>query len=227
MKRFLPVLAVAALIVLSGYVHGLWTDRWTVAQEVENAAQRLESLVPELEDWQSRPLELDARQREQGGVVGCMLRRYENQRNGKAIVVLVTCGRPGPMSVHTPEVCYVGAGYRMSDPTRRKLTTNVYTSPTRERWNGSAKATEFWTAKFTKGQGVEDSRLRLYWCWRGAERWDAPDNPRVAFAGQPFLYKLYVIQELVSSDEAMDDAQCREFIARLVPELERGLAKQP
>ncbi|MCI0641936.1 MAG: EpsI family protein [Gemmataceae bacterium] len=215
MNRFLPVLVVAVLIVLSGVVHGLWTDRWIVSQELENAAKRLESFVPELDDWQSQPLELDPRQKEQGGVISCMLRRFENRRNGKAIVVLMTCGRPGPMSVHTPEVCYVGAGYRMADPTRRKLASN-----------GSPKATEFWTAKFTKGHGVEDTRLRLYWCWRGAERWDAPENPRVAFAGQPFLYKLYVIQDLVSSDEAMDDEHCREFIARLVPELERGLAKQ-
>ena len=50
------------------------------------------------------------------GIKGCVYRRYRNPRTGESVSVLLVCGRGGPISVHTPDVCYAGAGYR---PTAR------------------------------------------------------------------------------------------------------------
>ena len=39
---------------------------------------------------------------------GWLARRYLHRRTGVVVHVLLLCGRPGPLSVHTPEVCYYG-----------------------------------------------------------------------------------------------------------------------
>ncbi|MCI0458956.1 MAG: EpsI family protein [Gemmataceae bacterium] len=211
MKHGLQLVSVAALIAVSGYVHGVWTDRWSVSQELQAAVGRLGRVAPTIGDWQSQPLEMDPRQRDRAGVVGYLFRNYQHARTGKSVLVLVACGRPGPLSVHTPEICYVGAGYTMADPAR-------YTSPAAGR-----PGTDFWTARFTKAGDLVPSRLRLYWSWCGSEGWQAPDSPRRQFAGLGWLYKLYVIQELTHSDERVDEEVCRAFLQQLLPELDRAL----
>lgn len=41
---------------------------------------------------------------------------YVHRTNGRAAAAMLMCGRPGPIAVHTPDVCYPGAGYRQVGP---------------------------------------------------------------------------------------------------------------
>ena len=81
---------------------------------------------------------------------------------------------------------------------------------------------QFWTARFHR-TGSEASSLRVLWSWSGSGDWVAADQPRLAFAGLPALYKLYVVQPLSRPDEALDQGASHAFLQRMLPELHRCL----
>ena len=109
--RSIPYVLVLLILVTSGAITGIWTRRWETPPEL--AARNLASigLVPEtIGDWTGLSQQLDPRVMEIAEIDGYLMRRYVNDR-GDAVSVLLVCGRPGPISVHTPDICYAGIGY--------------------------------------------------------------------------------------------------------------------
>jgi hypothetical protein len=214
MKSTILISVVALALLADGYVHGIWTNRWGSAS-LDGGVARIQQIPLTIGDWQARTLELSPNQAERSGFAGCWLRSYERRRDGMAVTVLLACGLPGPLAVHTPEVCYAGSGY-------------VQTELPRKYAAGSAKSNpEFWKAKFSKPNALVPVHLRLFWSWRTMDGWKAAQNARLEFASQTMLYKLYVTYEMTGADDQQDDAVCAEFINLLLPELERALAPQP
>src|SRR5690242_19074263 len=109
MRWFFAVTASLALVA-SGLVHGFWTDRWQASPETREAADQLDQLPRELGDWRARALPVQPGQAGQG-VAGCIQRRYVNDKTGAIVVLALVCGRPGPVSIRSPEICYVASGY--------------------------------------------------------------------------------------------------------------------
>jgi hypothetical protein len=214
--RFLPLIVGGGLLVASGIVHGLWTNRWLVADELQNVSVQLESLPMQLGDWEGRPHEIDARQLTVAEVSGHVSRRYVHRRTGTDISFLVLAGRPGPLAVHQPEVCYAGSGFA-------KLGR-------KERWDGPAdsplRGCSFWATRFARS-GADPQTLRVFHAWGPAGDWSAADNPRLAFARLPVLYKLYVVRRLSAPDEPLDKDPALDFLRVAVPELRKCLNDAP
>src|SRR5947209_1965401 len=116
MSRALAVLTVFLAVAATGTVHGVWANRWSSPEALQRATARMAEVPMTLGDWDGQAGELDARQLAVADVSGHLLRRYVNRRNGAVVTVLLLCGRPGPVSVHRPEVCYGGAGYELAAP---------------------------------------------------------------------------------------------------------------
>jgi hypothetical protein len=206
MIRALPAAVVLSLLVLSGLVHGLWTGRWQGVQGLDCAGVRLDQVPTTLGGWQSEPLPLDPKHIAQAGLSGCWMRRYVRGLDGPAVTVLLMCGRSGPVSIHTPDICYGGAGYDMvGQPVRITAAT--------------APQVEFWTARFRKEGAVVPSYLRIFWAWSADGTWQAPDRPRLTFASFPVLYKLYVLRELDRPEEPLEDDPCLRFLRDALPEV--------
>lgn len=118
------------------------------------------------------------------------MRTYEHESSGEIVSVLLIVGRPGPVAVHSPDVCYPAAGYEASEaPVHQRVTAK----------NGTTA--EFWKVDFRKEMVPIPGRLRIYWAWRGSGGWSAPLTPRLAFAREDCLYKLYVVRSLPPSPE--------------------------
>jgi hypothetical protein len=195
------------LVLGYGYLEGRWTHRWQPSRQLERAAGRLDKLPLHVGNWEGEEHQLDPRQVAKGEISGYKMRHYTQRTTGKAVSMLLVCGRPGPMSLHTPEVCYPGAGFRQQD------------EPRREKIAGTA---EFWVARFHKPDAPDPEALRIYWGWTTGGTWKAPDHPRLAFASAPGLYKLYVIEPLHPLQEKQEYL-APEFLKDLLPELERHL----
>jgi hypothetical protein len=211
MLRIVPGVIGIIAVLLTGLVHGHWTERWSAHEERAAAAARMDGIAAELGDWVGEPL--DAAPRQTDGVSGYLYRRYVNRQNGHAVTVALFCGRAGPMSIHTPDVCYGGGGYDVGKPVTHTLPAG----------HGSPEA-EFRTAPFYKASSSDRSHLRIFWSWNADGTWTVPANPRFAFARRPFLYKLYVIREMTDANESLEGEPCLEFLGLLVPELQRCLA---
>lgn len=209
MSRYLATTAALSLIAVCGVVHGMRSDRWQTSQALEDAMARVARVPAEVGDWKSESIEGDALAFKQAGAQAYWTRLYTNARKRQTVLAILMCGRAGRMSVHTPEVCYRGAGYELYDKP----------APTPLRGESAEELGVFNTARFVKGTGAGGT-LRLYWSWNGGAGWQAPSSPRWEFRGRPFLYKLYVSQELTSINEP--DAAA-DLLRELLPELKKVL----
>jgi hypothetical protein len=213
MLRIFPIATALAAVLLSGTVHGLWTDRWKLSDEPGKSAAKLSQVALSLPDWEGQ--ELPAKPAGVTGVAGQLFREYQRRHDGRAVRVFLVCGRPGPVSVHTPDVCYGAGGYEVISQAK---------------WSGPAEAgspePELWTAQFRKTQASDQQCLRIFWSWNAAGPWQAPQDPRFAFARYPALYKLYVIRELSDMDEPVENDPCLDLMKQLLPELQRAFFSQ-
>ena len=206
------VVAVAALIG-AGLIHGSWTNRWRQSRELERAVAGLEGVPLKAGRWKGEEFDLDARMIERAGVDGWRGVRYTDPDTHNSLTVLLVCGRAGPVSVHTPDVCYGGAGYKMlGKPERHTFADGV----------------EFRVVRFRK-QGLGETRvLRVFWAWSTqGTRWEAPDVPRLSFGSAPALYKLYVVRELAAPDEPVDEDPAVDLLRRFVSEFAKKTVGSP
>lgn len=214
MRRILLGMSGILVLVFSGIVHGVWTDRWSDRSDLVQAAVALSDLPLVLGDWEGIDLEQGADR--DTALAGTLSRRYTHRATGKVVSIYFGCGRSGPASVHTPEVCFAGSGYEVERPMAIAVPQGA-----------NMPKGEFWTARFVKEKAAGRTSLRLFWAWNARGEWKVSDNPRVAFAGERLLHKLYLIREMSGPDEAADTDPSIEFMRELLPALQATCFRQP
>jgi hypothetical protein len=203
-------LMAAALLMLLGYgaAEAVWTNRWHNSRAREQAVAQLGQVPLTVGDWLGEDLKLENWQQEQGEIDGYLFRRYVQERTGEVVTLLIVCGRPGPIALHPPDVCYRGLGYQPDGAPGRAVLAGA----------GPGRA-EFWQALFRK----PDDRLQLRWAWSATGDWLAADSPRVQFARSPVLYKLYLARQALNEDRPADDDPGATFLRQLLPQLSQHL----
>jgi hypothetical protein len=194
-----------ALILGAGYVHGTVTQRWQPSEHLSVAASRLKTLPTTVGDWDSKDIEMNKKHLQVAEVEGYVSRQYYNKKTGERLSFLLICGKPGPISVHSPDVCYEGAGYKMG--ARNAQAVKV-----------GDQQQIFWTARFTKEPNP--APLQIAWAWSDGGKFIAPDYPRLAFYRASVLYKWYLIREVndVNSPSTIDDTT-QAFIQEVLPQI--------
>ena len=211
MRKSLPLLTGLVLLVLAALAHGVWTGRWEMSHALEEATARVKTVPLTFGDWRGEELEPDREAFASAGALTYWMRVYKNCQTGEQITVLLMCGRAGRMAVHTPDLCYRGAGY------------TIVSEPVRATVPGSEPPTVLWNARFLKPSPIGDSALRIHWGWSSDGSWEAPEWPRWFFAGKPFLYKLYIVRDVSNANESTRDDASTRFFRALLPELQKTL----
>jgi hypothetical protein len=134
---------------------------------------------------------------------------------GTRFTILLVCGRPGPVSVHTPDICYQGIGAIVGDPDNRTVELGE------DHEDAQFKVIRVRGADNRQAQG----RQEVYWSWNARGRWENPKFPRFAYARYPHLYKLYVMRN-VEPSELPEDNPAPDFLQKLLPELDKALFPQ-
>lgn len=215
MFRLLPGICALVLLLGSGIVHRLWTGAWSASHEPAESAARLENVPMTIGDWEGQNVEIDHKELEIAEIVGHVSRHYVQRGTGKEVMIFLVCGRPGPICVHTPDVCLSGAGYEVVGKTNRF---------TREAGEDTPAA-EFIQAKMSKATRTgAPQRLRIYWAWKAQGSWRAPRWQRFTFGAAPALYKLYLIYYLPEGTDWKEKDPCQDFLTDFLPALEKALA---
>lgn len=206
MKNFLLALIVVGLIGISavvGVVHGRLTNRWGPQPDMLDAARRLESMPLDIEGWKATDHELDERVREMLQCKGHLNRVYENVKTGQRVSVVVLLGPAGPISVHTPEICYSSRDYSITSDR-----TNHQVDEQQDLWDLRLKSNRAGAAT-----------LRVLYGWTNDGNWHANDNPRFEYGGRPLLYKI----QLAGPEPVGETDACQDFLKAFLPVLRKHL----
>ena len=180
---------------------------------VKAAATRLNSIPEQIGDWTSSLEAIDARERRIAEIVGSVRRTYRNSENGYVVSLTILCGAAGPMSVHPPTACFEGVGYELSSGPSVVTFADADDAPS-----------SLNRAMFRLPGSQMTDVVRVFWGWSDDGRWTAPANPRLAFRGQPYLFKMYVVDR--SLPQADDVRQSEAFLEEALPEIRKRL-QQP
>jgi hypothetical protein len=213
MLRRLCLPAALVVIVVSGLAHGLAVDRWGASADRRLAVARLSAIPSVIGDWAGESLSLPERQVAVSGIDGYVLRRYVNQHSGERVTVLIVCGKPGPVALHTPDVCFEAQGYAQAGA------AGVHALPAA----GDELPHEMKVGKFARAGPALADDLRIAWSWTADGRWQVPESPRVAFRNQGALYKLYVMRSAPRVEGPFEKDPATAFIKLLLPELRSSL----
>jgi hypothetical protein len=213
MSRTLLWLGTIGLIIVGGVVHGWRTDRWSMAEVRQQMYQRVAQFPKDLRDWKGDDLPVLDRHKRVADADIVISRRYQKAIPGGdtlQVVMVLFSGRPQPMSVHTPDFCFPGYGYRMQGAAQIHPL-----EPERQ------QSFSFWFARFLDPEGAP---RRVYWSWGDGRIWRASSDPRREFAHCRGLYKLYLVTpslRVVNGNE-IDDVQI--FLRETFPELQERLS---
>jgi hypothetical protein len=194
-----------ALTISSGIVYGRLGNRWGANGELARVGDHVMKLPEIIGNWTLVATDkLADSDVEMLQCSGYTIREYVNSTTGASVKLALLAGPPGPISVHTPEVCYSSRAWTLEhDRARREISA------------GLSASHEFWavTMKSTKATG---ERMRVYYGWSTGNTWHASQSPRYEFAGKPYLVKLQLARELPFGllDESTDP--CREFLSQFV-----------
>jgi hypothetical protein len=208
MIHVIRVSIAVALIVGAGLVHGAWTSRWGQSAALAAISGKFSTIPMVVGDWNGTSRELSPDERTPGATAS-LSRVYTNSSRGISVSILLIAGLPGKVSVHTPDVCYSGAGYTLDSPSRHEC-----------RYGSDQCQGTFRTALAKRG-GTDPSVLRIFWGWNSTKGWTAPDEPRWTFASERAICKLYVVRETWGKDVDAKDDPCNDFLSVFLPELDR------
>jgi hypothetical protein len=218
MFRILAYLCAFALLIGSGIAQRLWTGAWNDSNTPAEWSERLENVPLTIGLWQGEKVKVDEKQFQAAEVDGYLVRRYVHWGTRQEVLMLIVCGRPGPVSVHTPDVCFSGTGFELVG----KL--QLYEPKDKE----GAPTAEFILTDMERPQQGPDlgQQLRVYWSWNRGGPWRAPKHQRWAFGGAPALYKMYLIYQPLAGAKLKEIVHdpCRDFIPELLPVLDKALS---
>lgn len=214
MLRNLPILCTLVLLIASGVSNRLWTGTWKFSDEPGRSASRFADVPSSIGEWVGADLEVDTKQLERAEAVGYLCRRYIHRATGAEVSVFILCGRPGPISVHPPTICYQGIGFQVAG---KEAHYNV---------DGDADtpSADFYWANFVKPDPALPEQLRIYWAWKAGRGWQAPKYARFTFGGAQALYKMYITCRAAPGADLPDRDPCQDFMRDFLPELEKALS---
>jgi hypothetical protein len=181
----LGIAIVIGLTIGSGAMQGKLSNRWGHSDELRKAGAKLESLPKVFGDWDMVKSEtMDQYALDQLQPAGYIQRLYVNRMSGAAVMVTVMVGQCGPISVHTPEVCY---GSRDNQQQGVRQAVEIPRSA------GGSDAV--WKTTF-RLKGIDAQVMNIYYGWTAGDRWAAAENPRFSYAAEPKLYKIQLASRL-------------------------------
>lgn len=214
MNRLGATIACLILIGTGAVLHGRATNRWESLTSGDNPVAKLHDKAIRFADYAATDIPSEMPVLEKSRVT-CT--QFVSPSLNTAVTVSLTTGIAGSVAVHTPDVCYVGSGYTMTQsPTRQTIELP------------GGKSATYYVAEFEKKRATGTDRQRVRWAWTTDGQWDAPDSPRFRYLRAGELAKVYVVTPLAESSaagSAIDSPAVRDFTAQVFAQYSAALAR--
>jgi hypothetical protein len=204
--RFVTALVVGVgITVVTGAVCGRVSQRWGPVPDMVAAGEHLKSLPAQIGSWQL--VEDDTMPEAVIRTLSCagyVNRKYVDRHSGSTVMLAIYVGPTGPISVHTPEICYSSRDYLPEENRQRVQLSDL-----------GGKAQTFWCTTF-RSNNVLAEQLRVYYGWCAEHDWMAAESPRFDFAGWPLLFKLQISSLVPPGEKGAAQDPCRAFLEDLL-----------
>ena len=206
-------------------MNGYWTDRWGTSyadEQIQDYVEHLKTVPMNFGDWEGsdQPVTDDSEmQLKAAHIAHAVQRTYRNTKTDEVVSVFLACGPQRHLAIHTPNSCFVAAGYDMANEKPLQFPIDI------EDQSGGQepKQTEFYTVRFRKDETAGSQYIRVFWSWNAGEGWMAPDWPKVTFAWKKALYKLYVMGNVEKVGDDLKDDPRVQFIRDFIPVVDEHL----
>ncbi len=192
------------ITITTGIVCGRVSQRWGPVPDLVAAGKHLSSLPTQIGSWQL--LEEDSMSESEIQMLSCagyVNRKYIDRRSGDTVSMAIYVGPSGPISVHTPEVCFSSRDYTPEAAHRRV----EFAAPNNLKHS-------LWSTTFRANNAIAD-RLRVYYGWLVDDTWTAAESPRFTFAGSPMLFKLQIACSVPPGKSGDGIDPCHAFLQEL------------
>ena len=202
-------ITIATLFALLAGV-GVWNALRPRAAESEPpdvANERLAGIPKQIGDWTGSETGVNLKAMRIAEAEAYSSRTYANSKTNEAYSVMLLYGPPGDLGAHDPKTCYAGTGFERAGGSSR--------------WPGAGS--ELWTARFERTTPPPKAALEVFWAWGTRGDWSAPDQPRLAFAGEGRIYKLYVQRAVSANDRGAEPKPAGDFLEPFLRVLKTAL----
>jgi hypothetical protein len=211
--KYLPFAVVLLVLAAGTLIEGKLSDRWgrKSSEKLVAFTERLAQVPKQFGDWTGVDDPIDEEEFKASNCTDYVSRTYTN-KDGQRVNMYLVSGSARHVTIHTPDWCYVGAGYVMEDEPQQYTIDNV---------PGMAEPPEVLTTRFFKEETLSTHNIRIFWSFSDDGVWHGPRMPKPSFAGRPAMYKIYLITELNGTTvpitiEGNPTLQfCREFLPLL------------
>ena len=219
MSKIQNILLIAVgVITLGGAgVQGWVTDRWVNAttERLAEFTTRLDGVPRNFGQWVSVDTEVDAKQFKASNCHGNISRLYRNTVTNEEVNVFLVSGKGYHCTIHTPDYCYVAAGYEtLRDPSAFEFEVPNL---------GQA---EFQDAIFKKETATETTQLRILWSYSDDGKWTAPRVAKYSLGNKDALYKIYLISEIDNTAKVTEEDVTTRFAKEFFPIINNPLFAQ-
>ncbi len=216
-RQFAPI-GIAALLILGGMLYqGKHTERWgdLNSELLAEFTENLKTVPPTFGNWTSEEAPLSPDEFKRTDCTGYISRNYANDLTGDTVSLYSVVGTARHVTIHSPDWCYVGAGFTMEgDPHPYNIDVD-----------GTLQ--EFTTATFVKSTAEGTKRLRIFWAYTDDGQWHGPAAPKAFFAGRPALCKIYLITNIDLEDDDIDANPSIQFAKEFIPIMNKELLRKP
>jgi len=201
----------AFIVILAGatYLNGVRSERWKRIDSklVDTFEARIGATPETLGPWRGEDQPQDPKQFKASGCRKAISRSYVNEETNEVVDIYLVCGETRHVTKHTPDWCYVGAGFTMQgDPETVRATIA-----------GLEEPVEFLTCVFRKETQAGSQTIRIFWTFSDDSVWVAPDPPRIFLARRPALYKVYLIAPVRFGEQRPQESHALEFAKVFFP----------
>jgi hypothetical protein len=207
-KWYFGIASALAIILFGGVAHGVLSNRWGVAEDIQSLGKQLNSIPMEIGPWKCDE-EAKIEDRVIYGILeanGYISRVYVHQATGEAVNVFLVFGPKGPIAVHTPEICYSA---RAVTPTSERQAVPC-------EYDGTEGS--IWKLGF-ETNSIDKRKMSVYYGWTDGGPWQASKSPR--FWRTDFLYKIQTSCQATGKKEDSTD----EFFKLFLPEVRKVMRK--
>jgi hypothetical protein len=212
MNKIYPFIGILVLVIGTigaGLLQGSLANRWGPSGTANRAAEVLRSGLPqEVGNWRVRnetPFSSEVVR-----ILQCpahISRVYEHQQTGDTVRVAVIVGPPGPVSVHTPEICYASRDVSI-DGERRKLLVK----------DAGGGEHSLWEVPF-KSNDLDGSALRAAYGWTNGSTFEAASHPRIGYGGFTHLYKIQIAVPIQPRSQSTSFDPVNDFLENFLAQL--------